>query len=296
MESRRVEMSPMQPEQVKELLRQVRFPGRSRDVVALGFVKSVAVEGSRVEVELTPDSVNADKVSAMEKEVRAVLRSASFEQIEINSEPPYDDDSMLLGGASVNPLQVDLKEYGLDPLPDPGHGGAPHLKDLLAGGEEEPKQKKKENPALEPPGPPPDAFAPAEVEGPLGNTDPDYDGTVPVFQWQIDPDGPGVETGKVKLSIGSWNYVVLWTAHAEEELVYGSVRARHWIYYDGKARPNPAGRTEGVNVVYDARRAGVVAIYGTVKDFRPFVEAFYRAYSGQAGDAEDLAADEEESS
>ena len=34
----------------------------------------------------------------------------------------------------------------------------------------------------------------------------------------------------------------------------------------GKARPNRAGRSRGVNLVYDQRRSGVVAIYGTVKD------------------------------
>jgi len=71
------------------------------------------------------------------------------------------------------------------------------------------------------------------------------------------------------------------------------VHARHWIYYNGEARPNPAGRTEGVNLVYDRRRAGVVAIYGTVKDFRPFVEAFRRAYQGEAGKPESAAAEGE---
>jgi hypothetical protein len=264
-----------------------RFPGRSRDLVSLGFIKRIAVEGSSIEVEITPDSINAEKVATMEREVHGLLREAHFETIAIHTEPPYDDDSLLLGRASINPLQVDLREYGLDPIPDPGHGGAPHLKDLLAAGEDTAgKPPKSKGPPTEPPA----DFEPPLIEGPQGNADPTYDGPIPVIQWQVDPESPETSTHKVKLSIGSWNYVVLWLSHAGQDLIYASVHARHWIYYNGEARPNPAGRTEGVNLVYDRRRAGVVAIYGTVKDFRPFVEAFRRAYQEEAATPESAAA------
>jgi len=113
------------------------------------------------------------------------------------------------------------------------------------------------------------------------------------FQWQVDPESPETATHKVKLSIGSWNYVVLWLSHTGQDLICSSVHARHWIYYNGEARPNPAERTEGVNLVCDRQRAGVVAIYGTVKDFRPFVEAFRRAYQGEAATPESAAAEGE---
>ena len=78
-----------------------------------------------------------------------------------------------------------------------------------------------------------------------------------------------------------------WLVHPSQDLVYASLQARHWISYGGKARPNPAGRTEGVNLVYDRERAGVIAIYGTVKDFRPFVEAFHRAFKGETQGSRD---------
>ncbi len=38
------------------------------------------------------------------------------------------------------------------------------------------------------------------------------------------------------------------------------------------------GRSEAVNLVYDMDREAVVAVYGTVRDFRPFVDAFRRGY------------------
>ncbi len=274
-------MNQMKPEEVKELLRQVPCPGRSRDIVALGFLKGVAVQGTNVRIEFTPDTVNSEKVQMMEDGIRAQLRKAQFENIEIETEPPFDDNSMLLGGASVNPLQMDLAEYGLEPTPDIIEGEGARMKNLLS--PEAPKEGHPAQSAEES-----ERLADLPSEGPQGNLDPDYDGPLPVFQWQLDPEDPAAHGVKVKLSIDSWNFVVWWLSHGPEDLVYASIQARHWVSFGGKARPNPAGRTEAVNVVYDARRGGVIAIYGTVKDFRPFVEAFRRAYSGEDGERETL--------
>jgi hypothetical protein len=62
--------------------------------------------------------------------------------------------------------------------------------------------------------------------------------------------------------------------------VYGSIQAMQddTVEHGGAARPHPVGRSEAVNLVYDIDRKAVVAIYGTVQDFRPFVDAFYRGY------------------
>ena len=272
-------MPQMKPEEVRDLLRDVGCPGRSRDIVALGFVRGAAVQDTNVRIEFAPDTVKTDKVKAMEDGIRARLRGAGFTTIEIETEPPYDDDSMLLGGESVNPLQVDLGEYGLEPTPDIIEGEGARAKNLL-----QPEAPEDNHPArgLEDGG----EHASMAAEGPQGNLDPDYDGPLPVFQWQVDPQDPQADVVKVKLSIDSWNYVVWWLPHPTEGLVYACIQARHWIYYDGKARPNPAGKTEGVNLVYDTTRGGVVAIYGTVKDFRPFVDAFHSAYVEEVGQRE----------
>jgi metal-sulfur cluster biosynthetic enzyme len=278
----------MKPEEVKELLRQVPCPGRSRDIVALGFIHGIGVQGPNVMVEFKPDTTNVAKVLAMEEGIREVLRQAQFQDIELETEPPYDDDAMLLGGASTNPLQVDLNEYGIEPTPDIVEGDGQRARNLLS-----PEPPKDGSPAAQLAEDAPEEMGPDFAsEEPQGNLDPTYNGPLPVFQWQIDPESAETEAVKTKLSVGSWNFVVCWLVHPSQDLVYASLQARHWISYGGKARPNPAGRTEGVNLVYDRKRAGVVAIYGTVKDFRPFVEAFRRAFTGETrggGDASDAA-------
>jgi hypothetical protein len=263
-------MPQMKPEEVKDMLRQAPCPGTSRDVVALGFIHGVGVQGSHVMVEFRPDTTNVQKVLEMEEGIRKVLRNAGFETIELETEPPFDDDSMLLGGASVNPLQINLGEYGIEPTPDLVEGKGKRVRNLLS-----PEPPEPGGPAAQLAD---DAEERLDTEGPQGAADPGYDGPLPVFQWQIDPETAGQDAAKVRLSIDSWNYVVCWAVHRGQDLVYASLQARHWISYGGKSRPNPAGRTEGVNLVYDRKRGGVIAIYGTVRDFRPFVEAFRRAF------------------
>jgi hypothetical protein len=54
-----------------------------------------------------------------------------------------------------------------------------------------------------------------------------------------------------------------------------------WVDHDNNAVPHPIGRSEAVNLVYDVSRSAVVAIYGTVRDFRPFVKAFGLAYANE---------------
>lgn len=267
-------MIQMKAEEVKELLRQVPCPGRSRDIVALGFVKKIAIDDEKIFVSFMPDTVHIEKVLKMEEDIRQVLYDAHFDNIELETEPPYDDTSMMLGGASTNPLQVDLAEYGLQPTADILEGPGRPGKNQGAG---KSGGKGGDGQIPEAPEPPPETMG----EGPQGNADPTYEGALQVFQWQIRPEAAANSVTKVKLSIGSWNFAVCWLDHPQQDLVYASLQARHWLFFNGKARPNPAGRTEGVNLVYDRKRDGVVAIYGTVKDFRPFVEAFRRAFSGE---------------
>lgn len=278
-------MAVMTPEDVKEILRQVSCPGRSRNIVSLGFIKAIGVKDASAFVEFNPDIQNVEKILAMETDIRRILMAAGFADVEIETEPPYDDTSMMLGGPSTNPLQMEYGEYGIDPNPDLIEGPGGRARNLL-----QPETPTGGNPVAAGEGV--DEFAAAAADGPQGALDPSYDGKLPVFQWDIDPAETASETVKVKLSIDSWNFAVCWLRHPEQALIYASLQARHWIRHDGKARPNPAGRTEGVNMVFDPQRGGVVAIYGTVKDFRPFVEAFRRAYSGEDGVRETVAAPE----
>lgn len=269
-------MAHISPEEAKDLLRAVACPGRTRNIVSLGFVKAIGIKDRKIFVEFNPDIQNVEKILQMEDNIRQVLRAAHFEEIEIETEPPYDDSSMMLGGPSMNPLQVDFGEYGIDPNPDLVEGPGARARNLIS-----PEAPKAGTPIAEGAGV--DEYAVAASDGPQGALDPGYDGPLPVFQWQIDPEAADVAGVKVRLSIDSWNYVVSWLPHPTQKLVYASLQARHWIFHDGKARPNPAGRTEGVNLVHDDTRGGVVSIYGTVRDFRPFIEAFRRAYVAGEG-------------
>ncbi|MGE5234908.1 MAG: iron-sulfur cluster carrier protein ApbC [Acidobacteriota bacterium] len=60
---------------VREALKQVKFPGLTRDIVSFGFVKQVAVEGGTVRVEIVLTTANPEAGPQVEREARAVLEA-----------------------------------------------------------------------------------------------------------------------------------------------------------------------------------------------------------------------------
>lgn len=102
---------------------------------------------------------------------------------------------------------------------------------------------------------------------------------VRVFQWEVDSDDPSLASGSAEVRLGKWDYTLGWHVHPDD-LVYASIQSLQEDRADahGAARLHPTGRNVAVNLVYDRRRHGIVAIYGTAREFQPFVEAFARAY------------------
>jgi hypothetical protein len=101
-----------------------------------------------------------------------------------------------------------------------------------------------------------------------------YDCGITVLQWDINPHNPQAKSCQHEIKLGEWDYRVWWQVHPSG-LLYVSMQAMRedWVEHEG-AVPHPIGRSEAVNLVYDENRGAAVAIYGTVRDFRPFVKAF----------------------
>ena len=62
-------------DQVREALKQVKFPGLSRDIVSFGFVKNVTIDGGTVTVEIAMTTAKPDAAAQVETEARAVLEA-----------------------------------------------------------------------------------------------------------------------------------------------------------------------------------------------------------------------------
>jgi metal-sulfur cluster biosynthetic enzyme len=245
-------------ERVRALLRSVRYPGFQRDIVAAGFVKEIEIEGGRLTVHFAPNTRNQEKVEKMEADIRATLEgSEQFEEVEIKRRQPFaDSDELRAGGAGMTPLQAEMLEDGIVPEAD------------LVGRE------------MQRPDFAPEAGYDEDGPEPLGGPRSEaYEGQLPVLQWEIDPHDPDAQSATANLKIGDWDFRVWWQVHPAR-LVYASIQAMRddWVEHGGAARSHPVGRSEAANLVYDVDRKAVVAIYGTVQDFRPFVDAFYRGY------------------
>ncbi len=243
-------------ERVRGSLRTVLLPGSRRDIVAAGFVKDIDVEDGRVTVHFAPNTRDQAKVEQMEAEIRQTLDATGrFERVEIQRHRPFVDPDPPRGGA-MTPLQAEMLNDGVAPEAD-----------IMA----RPMQR---------PDMAPQAGYDEDGPEPLGGPRSDaYEGELAVFQWEIDPHDPDAKSGTANLTIGDWEFRVWWQVHPAR-LVYAAIQAMREdrVEHDGRARSHPVGRSEAVNLVYDTDRKAVVAIYGTVRDFRPFVDAFYRGY------------------
>ncbi len=243
-------------ERVRALLRSVRYPGFQRDIVAAGFVKEIEIVGKRVTIHFAPNTRNQEKVEQMEADIRNTLEgSGPFEQVEIQRHQPFAGTGVLRGG-DMTPLQAEMLEDGVVPETD------------IVGQ------------AMQRPDMAPQAGYVEDGPEPLGGPrSEEYEGQLPVFQWEIDPHDPDAQSATANLKIGDWEFRVWWQVHPAR-LVYASIQAMRddWVEHGGAARSHPVGRSAAVNLVYDIDRKAVVAIYGTVQDFRPFVDAFYRGY------------------
>ena len=59
---------------ILEILKQVKYPGFSRDIVSFGFVKDVNVGGGNVSFRLTPTADAPEAVETIKKQCEALLR------------------------------------------------------------------------------------------------------------------------------------------------------------------------------------------------------------------------------
>ncbi|MDP7009356.1 MAG: iron-sulfur cluster assembly protein [Phycisphaerales bacterium] len=116
----------------------------------------------------------------------------------------------------------------------------------------------------------PDPITSPEAEIP----DAPWEGYPPVLQWDIDPMDATIESGESTVQLLDWHFEIWWQRHPSN-LRYVAIQAMH---EDGmteeQERQHPVGRNVVVNLVYDEERNAVVSVYGTARDFRPFIEAF----------------------
>ena len=80
--------TPPTPQELLEALKQVKYPGFSRDIVAFGVVKDIAVGGAVVTVELAPSTGNAEVIENIRRGVIEALRPLVQLPVEISIQQP----------------------------------------------------------------------------------------------------------------------------------------------------------------------------------------------------------------
>ncbi|NGO38616.1 Mrp/NBP35 family ATP-binding protein [Limisphaera ngatamarikiensis] len=68
-------MNPLSPDDIRNALRSVKYPGYSRDIVSFGLVREIQVEGDRVHVVLHLNSPNVEAGRKIREDSQALLES-----------------------------------------------------------------------------------------------------------------------------------------------------------------------------------------------------------------------------
>lgn len=260
---------------VKDALRAVKYPGYSRDIVSFGMVKTVSETAGVVTVQLQVNSPDPQIVVQIQSAAERVLRTR----------PELKSADVRVEVLQTDPLQRQRREAQqppLTPIPDESrHDGAVFEPDPM------PMIASMMRPDLAP-GAGYGDDGPDPLGGPRGDRhSTQWQGAAPVFQWEINPSDASLPYGEAEIEREGWLFRLWWQTHPAG-LVYASISA---LVQDNPeerphARPHPIGRNVAVNLVYDLHRCGVVAVYGTALDFRPFVEVFLEAFPSQQSAAQ----------
>ncbi len=92
------------PQDLLKSLKNVKYPGFSRDIVSFGMVKDIAVGVSRVVVQVAPSTGNTDVIEQIRRDVQATLAAQVALPIEVEiMQPGGDQRPTLQAQAQVHP-------------------------------------------------------------------------------------------------------------------------------------------------------------------------------------------------
>ena len=236
---------------VSERLASLRDPKSKSDLMSAGLVTDVSFDEAVVRVELSSpdgDAFGHDALAAAIKrelgDIDGVDRvRVSWPKVESSAcgcgQPAGQCDDQSFSLPVLDPETARLQQAGIAEDSGFGEGG-------------------------------PEPLPSPEMDLP----DEHWTGWPAVPQWDVDPSDPALKSGEEHLRLENWDYEIWWQQHPDE-LMYVAIQAMSDdTVTGGPERKHPIGRNVVVNLVYDQRRESVVAVYGTARDFRPFIEAF----------------------
>ncbi|MCH7547735.1 MAG: iron-sulfur cluster assembly protein [Planctomycetes bacterium] len=253
-----------------DCLRSMKDPDSHRDIVEIGLVQGVQVSGQDVTVSLAPPIKEAFRHEALAAAIRRRMSEVeAIGNVKVIWPKPGKGDRNKGNHTGVSlslpildnpdaeipfetdPMDPNFRRFNIAPEMGYGEGGPEPL-------------------------PSPEMSIPGDR----------YEGWPPVLQWEIDPGDPSLESGEEHVRIEDWEYEIWWQAHPAD-LVYASIQAlADDTVTNGPERKHPMGRNVVVNIVFDRRREAVIAVYGTARDFRTFIEAFRIGFGLEQSDKE----------
>ena len=84
-------------EEIKNLLKEINYPGFSRDIVSFGMVKNVSTTENGVEITLQINSDNTETISKLQNEIREKFKANGIEDVNLTFQKPKNQPVQTAG-------------------------------------------------------------------------------------------------------------------------------------------------------------------------------------------------------
>ena len=80
--------NPITREEIQNILKEVNYPGFSRDIVSFGMVKDISIQDEQINISLQINSDNENTLNQLQTDIQKKLNKYGKMNIQINIQKP----------------------------------------------------------------------------------------------------------------------------------------------------------------------------------------------------------------
>ena len=86
-------MKKISIDKIRSMLKDIKYPGFTRDIVAFGMVKNISIEGNTVDIALQINSNNEENLIQLKNSIEEKLHQNGLNEVNIHFHKPNQDSS-----------------------------------------------------------------------------------------------------------------------------------------------------------------------------------------------------------
>ena len=104
-------ITPITPEEIQNILKEVNYPGFSRDIVSFGMVKDISIQDAQINILLQINSDNKNTLKQLHTTIQEKLKEYDELDIQINIQKSENHPVQLQIKDSNIPINYTLEKF-----------------------------------------------------------------------------------------------------------------------------------------------------------------------------------------